>query len=688
MSRVRIWQRNWFPFVLAGVSLLLAAGTTLAYLEFFFDSPFFRGVLFSATRWQILARKMGNTNVGPWLASLLVLAEGIVLLLGRWRRGNWRDACHGIAWSNVGCIFLLVHQLLLPWAMSSTGGTTEGSVDPTSLALLSATPFAISFAVAWWLAGLWHTSFPESIEDGGRWGLFKIGTFAILYAVVFSLLSGFQYRALHVPHGDSAMYEEHLWNALHGKGFRSELDDGRLFLGEHFQVVHLLLIPFYLFYPSLVTLNVCLSIALASGALAVHGIARRLKLSSTTAWCLGLAYLTYFPLHYIQLEASWKTFRPNGLAIPLLLFGLLALEANRYGAMLLLFASTLLAEEEYAIVLAALGVYLMFRRSRGSLARREILLGLGMTALSAGFLVFVLAVFIPYFRAGNVPHYTPYFGSMGNSPKEIIAFLIKHPREILDRIATGQHLYFLMLLLAPLAFAPLASPLRFAVSLPIFGYLMLSDRPALAEPWFHFHGPLIPILFWSSAGGLYHLRRWISSALAARFLAALTLATGIWFGRSPLSWSFFDPHDGVPWRTTEEGPRFEPKGSYWKSVYRPLERADAFPAAFATIQRTDRVATTDYLRPRFTHHAAAHDYPTFRAHVTIDDIDVILLDKTEGWWGRGPENPDRELLRCMHDERCEPGTRLTVRDRPFEVVYHDPYFLVVRRLPDSSLPAP
>ena len=82
------------------------------------------------------------------------------------------------------------------------------------------------------------------------------------------------YRSLQLPHGDSAMYEEHLWNLLHGKGFRSYLDQG-IFLGEHVQVIHLLLIPLYLLWPSQMLLELCDSALLAASCVPVYWIARR-----------------------------------------------------------------------------------------------------------------------------------------------------------------------------------------------------------------------------------------------------------------------------------------------------------------------------------------------------------------------------------------------------------------------------
>ena len=77
------------------------------------------------------------------------------------------------------------------------------------------------------------------------------------------------YQQLLIPHGDSAMYEEHLWNVWHGKGFRSYLDQG-LFLGEHIQVIHLLLLPLHMLWPSHLLLELTESIALGSCAVPIY----------------------------------------------------------------------------------------------------------------------------------------------------------------------------------------------------------------------------------------------------------------------------------------------------------------------------------------------------------------------------------------------------------------------------------
>lgn len=134
-----------------------------------------------------------------------------------------------------------------------------------------------------------------------------VGTYTLAFGVMNTLL----YHNLLIPHGDSAMYEEHLWNLLHGKGFRSFIDKG-LFLGEHIQVIHLALIPVYLLWPSHVLLEWCESFALALGAIPVYYMAwRQTQCRWRWATCLACAYLLYVPMQRLDISIDFKPFAPK-----------------------------------------------------------------------------------------------------------------------------------------------------------------------------------------------------------------------------------------------------------------------------------------------------------------------------------------------------------------------------------------
>ncbi len=491
-------------------------------------------------------------------------------------------------------------------------------------------------------------------------------------------LGTLQYRALHVPHGDSGMYEEHLWNVLHGKGFRSQVDDGRLFLGEHLQVFHLALIPIYLLWPSLEILQITESIALASGAVAIFFLARAMGLA-TVGVPLAIAYLLYFPLQYLNLEMSWKIFRPEAFGVPLLLWGLVALESRRYGWMSFLFLATLSAKEDYGITTACIGAWLIgnafLRRPMDRVAMKW---GMVWGLVSIALVVVVVRWMIPYFR-GDVPHFSRYFEGLGDSPAEVATKLLSDPVLLFNLLTTSANLWYVAMMLGPLLFMPLLSPTRFAITLPTFAYLMLSTREGLATPWFHFQAPMIPIFFWAIIAGSGHLRRWIAPIWIGQSVMVACLITGSIYGRTPLSFNFYHPNLGTPTKIWAGQTLFEPIGSYYADLYLPNERSKSFEEVLKVVTPADRVAATDYVRSRFTHFRAAYVYPEFRKHMTIDDVDVLVIDRTEGWWGREPNNPDKELLVALARQDGEPR-ELSIRGRPFRVVLNNPYWWVARQV--------
>ncbi|HVW01565.1 MAG TPA: DUF2079 domain-containing protein, partial [Planctomycetaceae bacterium] len=371
-----------------------------------------------------------------------------------------------------------------------------------------------------------------------------------VYVLCFGVMNTQLYRALLVPHGDSAMYEEHLWNLLHGKGFRSYLDQG-LFLGEHIQVVHLGLIPLYIFWPSEILLEWCQSIALALGAIPVYRLAARRCGSRSAGICLALAYLLYFPMQRLDISIDFKTFRPEAFGIPLFLCALDALDARRWGWMLGWLAATLTVKEDYGLMIAALGVWIAcdaWWSAPAENRRRQHWLGAGMAAFGVAYVLLAVKVLVPYFRAGHQVHYTRYFGKFGNSVSEIALNLLSHPGLAIHELLSPENMVFAVALLAPLGFLPLLAPGRLAVGLPLFGLLCLNE--IARNPQHHFHAPLVPVLFWAAAAGLAHLpaiwnalrqrlRRGPYDAKAVlRFGGAWAMlsaaATGIFLSASPL----------------------------------------------------------------------------------------------------------------------------------------------------------
>ncbi len=514
-------------------------------------------------------------------------------------------------------------------------------------------PAAILATLLWAAAARWLRA------ARGRSALALVAIASLAYGITFATLSVLQYQALMVPHGDTAMYEEHLWNLLNGKGFRSQLDGGRLFLGEHIEFIHVFLIPVYVLKPSLPTLNVVYSFALAAGGLATYALARSVGLAAAPAALLAVAYLLYPPLQYLNLEASLKTFRPENLAVPLVLAALWAVETRRAGWFIALLALALTAKEDYAILYTGIGLFLL--AAPGS-PRKWRLLGGAVAVASVAYLWFVLKVAIPWFRGGP-PHYLAYYPSLGQTPGEVVATMVDRPWTVVRLLLDPANAALLLGLLAPLGFAPLLAPATLAAALPSAAPLLLGELPGLKQPIFHFHAPLVPVLFWAAARGLKGLSRAVQPSGRPCwwpcFVACAALASGFWQGKSPLSLAFYDPGSDL--------------GGYWRRLYVPGERVRRFEQLYRLVPRTASVAATDYVRPRFTHHRACHEIGSngLKPHVRPEEVDYLVIDL------RGPYSDPVAGLRVPLNVR---------HPRGWETVYRDEFFLVTRAR--SAEPAP
>lgn len=574
------------------------------------------------------------------------------------------------------------------------------SLAGAGVLLTAVVHYVLALSVGGWLVELGlsvarRNVTPQPVCERGEWSVSRWVIAAVaVYIAVFTTMNWQLYQGLLVPHGDSAMYEEHLWNVTHGKGFRSYLDQG-LFLGEHVQVVHLLLLPLYVVWPSHLLLELCESLALGSGAIAVFWITRRATDSQRCGVLLAVAYLLYPALQFLDIAADLKTFRPISFGVPALLFAFDQMERRRVKTTLLLFALALSAKEDYALILGPLGVWLaaapLLRRfSRtpvvGALDcnRRALVHGFGLAAFAVAYLLLSTRVVIPWFRDGAELHYVSYFSKFGSSFGEVVTNMLTNPGLLISELMTFSSCGYLLALLFPLAFLPLLSPTRLAVGVPILVLLCLNDLIKMEpQPWHHFHAPVVPVLFWAAAHGAGRISRgvwpgWLprkgrwtfhradsapetdsTAGYASALAFSLSLCFGVVVGMTPLGLRFWDAGSFY----------------YWRSLYVPGTRAEFFPQVLEQIPPDARVASTDFVHSRFTHHERSYDYSNYRREVAgyedrvPEDTDFIVIDTRHHY--SEIQSPD-----AVRELRTEPEKWELLADRT------DGHFIVLKRRVD------
>lgn len=662
MRRMTSSPQNISPIRIVGTLVVVLLGSLLAssFFQTCLSSKRLSANFISPTTWLAITKpavdpSMGMPETVPvpfWriavpsgIVSLMAWLAGAALLVFR-KKMNWLDAL--VAWGWYGWWWWWLIDLW-EWSWIASGLMQWSTIS----AVLSVTP-------QFWLAGClscWLTTWliladrqdTIALTEPRRISVSRIWIACGLYILIFTTLNWRLYFNLLVPHGDSVMYEEHLWNILHGKGFRSYLDRG-LFLGEHIQFVHLFLLPLYLIWPSHLLLEACSSTALACGAFPVFWMTRRATRSDQAAFAAAIAYLLYAPMQFLDIEIDLKTFRPESFGIPLLLLTLDQLDRRHLIGTVIGIAGCLTVKEDYCVIFGPLGLWIALTRpamadqtdatqsataahsSALSSRRFRVMFGLGLSVFSVVYLWLATRVVMPWFRSGAEVHYASYFSKFGKTPEEILQTMATHPGTFLAAFLTPEMLLYAIAMLAPIAFIPLFAPFRLLVGLPLFCILCLNELEGSRTPQHQFHAPLVAIVFWSLAAGLPNAA-WLFDAMLRKAGKAASrrdfnlivlrnliwtsaLTTGLFFSLGPLGVPFWDP--GSSW--------------YWRQLYGPNPRAARFARIATLIPTTTRVASTDFVHPRYTHHQRSYDYSNYQRQVSgegkriPDDTDYIVID--------------------------------------------------------------
>lgn len=556
-----------------------------------------------------------------------------------------------------------------PWCLA--GGwlifwfiTTSMTNVALSNFLLFATPLWTALIVASSLNGFWNSCMPPAAMNQTAVTTSQVSPhfwkelLVVFVAIVAWEATSFWmnehlYAGLLVPHGDSAMYEEHLWNVWNGKGFRSYLDQG-LFLGEHIQIIHLLLLPLHKIWPSYLMMELIASSSLAICAVPIFSIAKRHSGSSKAAMWLALAWLLFFPMHFLDIAIDLKTLRPSCYGLPFLFMGIDFAERRRLVLSSLCFLIALTTQEDFALVVGSIGavLFLTCRPTDSSTStaadRRFTRWSIGVFLFSVAWVLLAVLVVIPAFRGGEAVHYSRYFGDLGNSPGDLFRTALRSPGKVVAQLFSLRTLYYGLVLTIPIALIPWRRPIYLLAGVATFcmlsliqlsnssestGATGLSELPPI--PFHHFHAPLVPVLFWAAAVGLgatNDVRRAgrrqppgtnsfpysqtfnaISTARLAFFCAACTAVTGSLMPIGATFWS-----NGSPFG--------------WRKLYVPTERAVAFEKIIASLPENSRIASTDYVHTRLTHFERSYDYSGYLRAVNDykpgvpADTDYIVID--------------------------------------------------------------
>ncbi|MGH2472489.1 MAG: DUF2079 domain-containing protein [Candidatus Limnocylindria bacterium] len=433
----------------------------------------------------------------------------------------------------------------------------------------------------------------------------------LAYVVVFGSLALVRHWAFHSTALDLGVFDQVLWNTVHGRFMESTLSlercDPHHFFLDHFSPALLLIAPFYAVVPRPETLIAFQTMALALGAWPIYLLARRYlqrseeRLVWVAAYVLSapLAWITFYDFHEITLAVL-----PLGLAMYFL-------ATRRTIPLLLSLGASFLVKEELPLIAIGFGLALIAQRRWG--------LGAFVTVASAAWFFVTLKLIIPSFADGAPYQYLGRYASLGSDEFEIARTLVLDPLRVLRVLVSGEwgsKIAFVLTLFAPALGLAVRSRSALIPAIIPLGYLLLSDYGGQHTHHNQYGAPLIPLAFGASIVGFATLpdRPQLRRRLTGAMLVS-ALAFSLVHGALPFTPGFYDAYlRGNPDRARADG-----------LIFAREQRYEAFLPAVAAIPPDAPVSSRDFFTTqvperRFNYHLHGLD-PCGADFVILDYAD-------------------------------------------------------------------
>ena len=354
-----------------------------------------------------------------------------------------------------------------------------------------------------------HTKSPTRLKSPQHWGdlgglspatgLRLVFAIAFVYFVVFSIMSSLKYQWFGQGH-DLVLHEQAIWNTTQGHIFAVTgfVRPSRLF-GYDPYLIELLVVPIYALVPTVFTLFVIQSFAIAAGAPAVWLIARDEGLPTLAGLATVLLYFAHPTVQYTNLDA----FRERSLGLCFFLWAMWAFRRDRWRLFLLFLVLLIICRLEAALFASCFGLYAALKGRQRRYIVAPLVLGLGYFFIGN-------FVFVPFVNAGEPVSYVyEYFYPLGNTMGEVIRTVITDPIYTIQTTYTTAKVVYLVLLLLPTAGLALLAPRELVFTLPIIGLNLLATKPELTNIRYWYSMLLVGPLVVATIVGLRRAQGWL-----------------------------------------------------------------------------------------------------------------------------------------------------------------------------------
>ena len=284
---------------------------------------------------------------------------------------------------------------------------------------------------------------------------------------------------------DLAVYDNVMWQTLHGRLLGTSLISNGSHTGTHFDPILIALTPLYAIWPRAESLLIMQAIWLAFGSLPLFLIARRTLGNGWQALALGAALLFYPGLH----GPTFYDFHSLSLAGPLLLWALFFLDSGQQRKYVVTLVLLLLTREDMALLMVPVGICAFFRGDKE----------MGRLTIAGSLLYFAIVKLALQLWAGGGGSFAYYYSDLVTDPEgglgHLIISIVAHPVRAIEHVLGISRLEYVALMFGPLLLLPfVAKRGRYMMAYGLAATL-LASRGAMHSVHFQYTTLIYPFAF-------------------------------------------------------------------------------------------------------------------------------------------------------------------------------------------------
>ena len=447
---------------------------------------------------------------------------------------------------------------------------------------------------------------------------------------------------------DLGIMDQTVWNTLHGH-FMEMTSPLNTFNVSRFSIhadpILALLAPLYLVAASPYTLIMVQVVVVALGALPLYWLGKQVLKNEKLALLVAVAYLLFPPLQW----GTTFAFHGVTLADTFILFAFYYLYNKRWVWFVLCAVLTLMCKETMALVVLALGLYILLKQ-------RNLWMGLGTVVVSIGWFCVLLLYLMPATRGNGTAHFAlAYYSQFGSSVGEIFKNLLLKPWLWIGDV--WQYKYYVGYFLLPTALLPLLAPAEFALAIPTFAINLLSNQPNMQAIYYQYSSGINCITFIALLFGMARFRtvlwpwlatkiRWQMTKFISVTVASCALAALVIWGPIPSHRWFI-------------GVNFVPA-----LADNALPEANYLDQLAKTIPASATISATAALEPHFSERRYIYAFP-----LNSTTADYVITQENSG------QEPD-----VYPPTLITQSIRQLEQDKRYQVLYHHGDIEVFKRL--------